>query len=224
MTPAEIFSLAIACAPTVAPSTIQSFVKVESGGNHLAIGVVGDHLTRQPRTKEEAIEWSRWMLAHGYNISVGVMQINYKNWSKYGLTLDNVFEPCTNMSAGGKLITETYNRAAKQYGPGQRALLATISAYNTGNFKDGFTNGYVGLVTAAAGLVTAPDKAAPPLSQLRNRQHPAPGNPPSAVIAATDRAPSPSSLEPDWSNPTVWGPDATTRINPFASTAQESSK
>ena len=36
-----------------------------------------------------------------------------------------------------------YKKAAKQMGEGQPALLAALSAYNTGDMQKGFKSGYV---------------------------------------------------------------------------------
>jgi hypothetical protein len=45
--------------------------------------------------------------------------------------------------AGCSILAENYDRAAWRFGPGQQALLAALSAYNTGNSSDGFRNGYI---------------------------------------------------------------------------------
>lgn len=170
MTPANILAIAMACAPNVAPSTIQNIVVVESRGNELAIGVNGDRLERQPSSHAEAVSWARWLVAHGFNIDAGMMQLNVRNWSRFGITPENVFEPCRNVNAGGQVLTENYIRAAKQYGPGQKALRAAISAYNTGNFRDGFSNGYVNHVTRAAGLTEIAAEVPPLRSLLQKRE------------------------------------------------------
>lgn len=169
MTPANVLAIAMACAPNVAPSTIQNIVVVESRGNELAIGVNGDRLERQPGSYAEAVSWTRWLVEHGFNIDAGIMQLNVRNWKRFGITPENVFEPCRNVSAGGHVLTENYIRASKQYGAGQKALRAAISAYNTGNFQDGFSNGYVKKVTVAAGLADFASEV-PPLRSLREKQ------------------------------------------------------
>ncbi len=56
--------------------------------------------------------------------------------------------------AGAALFRDFYARAVKRYGYGQRALLAAVSAYNTGNFQAGFKNGYVARVVAATQMNT----------------------------------------------------------------------
>jgi len=50
---------------------------------------------------------------------------------------------CANLRAGNTILTQAYGRAVGRYGEGQEALKAALSAYNTGKFATGFTNGYV---------------------------------------------------------------------------------
>lgn len=202
LTAAQILSLALSCSPTVAPSTIRDFIAVESQGNPLAIGVNHDKLLRQPSSLLEAVAWTRWLVEHDFNIDVGIMQINVRNWSAYGITPENAFDPCLNISAGGKILTENYLRAVKQYGPGQRALLAAISAYNTGNFTDGFNNGYVGKVVAASGYPALADSI-PPLKsrQQKKRSKPATVTDASVGQQAEKRAETNRSIAVTWSTP-----------------------
>lgn len=162
----SLLSLILACAPAVAPSTVQAIIDVESGGNVLAIGVNrGGKLRRQPANYAEAIAWAQWLLDNGKNFDAGLMQINSANWKRMGLTPATVFDPCTNIRAGAKILTDNYTNASKSLGPGREALLAALSSYNTGNRTAGFHNGYVGKVDRAAAKragVPAPHLPVPP--------------------------------------------------------------
>lgn len=144
------------CAPTVAPSTMQRIIRVESAGR---THVIGYHITKngkpfrlttQPKTQDEAVKWVRWLLDNGYRFDAGPSQVNSQNFARLGLTAENVFDPCANIGAGGKILTEFYRKAVKQYGEGQGALRAAISAYQTGSFTRGWGTGYVQKVTGAA--------------------------------------------------------------------------
>lgn len=149
--PGQLLSLILACAPGAHPSTVQAIIDVESGGNVLAIGVNrGGRLARQPANYAEATAWAQHLLNTGKNFDAGLMQVNSANWKRLGLTPQNVFDPCTNIRAGTKILTDNYLRAAKSTGPGRGALLEALSAYNTGNRSAGFSNGYVGKVNRAA--------------------------------------------------------------------------
>ena len=150
---------------------MKAIVHVESKGRPHVIGYKVAHangvytLTQQPKDKAEAVSWARWMLDNGYRFDAGPAQVNSTNFRAYGLTAETVFEPCTNIKAGAAILTDAYQAASRQYGPGQQALLAAISAYNSGNFVTGFRNGYVQKVAAAAGVPAAQalPASAPPL-------------------------------------------------------------
>ncbi|RYZ75121.1 MAG: hypothetical protein EOP04_33745, partial [Proteobacteria bacterium] len=49
-----------------------------------------------------------------------------------------------NIRVGSEILKANYDRATDNFGSGQDALKAALSAYNTGNFHSGFSNGYVG--------------------------------------------------------------------------------
>ncbi len=132
------------CAPNVAPPTIAAIIQVESGGNAFALGVNGWHGPRpHPRTSKEAARLARTFIARGYSVDLGLMQINSRNLPGLGETVESIFEPCHNIHAGSRILSRGYAGAAKHFGPGQNALKAALSAYNTGNYEMGFKNGYV---------------------------------------------------------------------------------
>lgn len=142
--------LIMQCAPMVAPSTMAAIVQVESRGNPLALNVNGSRgLTRQPASRAEAKAWAQWLVEHGYNIDMGLAQVNVRHLQRMGVSIGDAFDPCINLRMGAKILVENYQNASHAYGSGQQALLAAISAYNTGNHKSGFQNGYVSKVEAA---------------------------------------------------------------------------
>lgn len=142
-------ALLAVCAPAVHPTTMQAIVQHESRANPYAIGVNGGYaLPRQPRTKAEAVATAQWLKQQGYSFDSGAAQINDANWQWLGLDAESVFDPCTNLQAAQTILQDNYARAVKQYGEGQKALQAALSAYNTGNFTAGVKNGYVQKVAA----------------------------------------------------------------------------
>lgn len=146
LTPAMLSS----CAATVAPQTIMAIVRVESGGRPLLLGVNRPGqapLTVAPQTEREAIDSARKFVAAGYSVDLGLMQINSRNLERLGLTIDRIFDPCTNLGAGARILTENFVNATKRYAHPASALGAALSAYNTGSNTAGFTNGYVAKVT-----------------------------------------------------------------------------
>jgi type IV secretion system protein VirB1 len=160
--------LVVQCAPAVAPSTMTAIVRVESGGNPLAMNVNGSQrLARQPANKAEAINWATWLIARGYSVDLGLAQVNSRNLPRLGVAATQMFDPCDNLKAGARIFSENYSGASQKYGPGPNALNAAISAYNTGNYRSGFDNGYVAKVTGTAAISAG---VAPPLVTANHPQ------------------------------------------------------
>ena len=130
-------TLAQECAPGVHPTLLQAVVRTESGFNPYAIGVVGGHLARQPKTRAEAVATAKALAAQGLNFSMGLGQVNKAHLSRFGLNYESVFDACANLQAGARILQECYDRARTQIGP-EKALTAAISCYYSGNFNRGF--------------------------------------------------------------------------------------
>jgi type IV secretion system protein VirB1 len=138
MMPIDFNALAQQCAPAVHRTTLQAIVRTESGFNVYAIGVVGGHLERQPRSRAEAVATAKALDAQGINFSMGLGQINKANLARYGLTYETVFDVCANLRAGADILSRCYTSAASSMGAGENALGAAISCYYSGNFTRGF--------------------------------------------------------------------------------------
>jgi type IV secretion system protein VirB1 len=150
------------CAPNVAPETVQAIIRVESGGNPYAIGINGPIRQKpHPKNRQEAIYWAKYYMSLGYSVDLGLMQINSGNLKGLGITLSQVFDPCTNLKAGSRILSRGYAGASKRYGPGQAALKAALSAYNTGNYEQGFHNGYVAKYFPGSGVAVSVKAKAP---------------------------------------------------------------
>jgi type IV secretion system protein VirB1 len=140
----DFASLAQQCAPNVNPTTLQALVKTESGFNPYAIGVVGGHLERQPRSAAEAIATVKALDARGVNFSMGLGQVNKVNLPSSGLNYETVFDACANLQAGGNILADCYRRAAAKKGQGTDAVYAAFSCYYSGNFTRGFQRDFRG--------------------------------------------------------------------------------
>jgi len=143
----------LACAPNIAPVTLEAVIRVESGGNPLAINVNG--LRVQPPRAASAAEAARIAesyILHGYSVDLGLMQVNSRNLVALGTTVERVLDPCTNVRDGAVILAADYAAAARSRGDGQPALQAALSAYNTGSFYRGFGNGYVARYYGAGGV------------------------------------------------------------------------
>ena len=141
-------ALAMACAPAVHGGTAQALVAVESRFNPHAIGVVGGVLDRQPRNSAEALATANHLQATGWNFSVGLAQINVRNFERLGLTAATAFDPCQNLRAMQAVLGECFERSLSR-APPQAALRQALSCYYSGNFVTGFRHGYVRRVAGA---------------------------------------------------------------------------
>ncbi len=142
-------ALLSSCAPTVAPATMGAIIHVESESDPFRIGVnSGGSLVRQPGNAVDAIATARSLMRRGANFDAGLMQINSANFTRLSVTVETVFDPCTNLRAGARLLTENYLRA--RVSGHADPLRAALSEYNTGSPSRGLMNGYVHKVFAAA--------------------------------------------------------------------------
>jgi type IV secretion system protein VirB1 len=156
---ATFLGLALACAPHVDARTTAALVAVESSHNPHAIGVVGGALQRQPRYRGEAIATARALQDAGWNFSVGLAQINVRNFSRLGLSLDTAFEPCVNLTAMQTVLNECFERARRTDTAAtstQGTLRQALSCYYSGDLVTGFEHGYVRRVAHAAAQTTTP--------------------------------------------------------------------
>jgi len=145
--PEFLLTLSLTCAPLVHPETALRLVKHESGNNPYAIGINGPYrLSPQPQSHAQAVATAKMLMNAGLSIDMGLGQINSKNLSWLGLTLESVFEPCTNLRAMQAILTAGFSKAMKRHGNTQQALQEALSEYNTGSPINGLRNGYVAAV------------------------------------------------------------------------------
>ena len=140
----------LACAPNVAPATLNAIIQAESGGNPLALHVNGTDQQPPPaRDPAEAARVAEAYVGLGYSVDVGLMQVNSRNLAATGHSIQQALDPCTNILHGSTILSTDYARAARTRGDDPYALLAALSAYNTGDFHRGFKNGYVAHVVSS---------------------------------------------------------------------------
>ena len=159
---AAIFALASQCAPSVAPQTVAAIVQTESHGRPFALNVNGGSQPPPQAYAASAAATAKRYIAAGYSVDLGLGQINSRNMRWLGLTWETVFDPCTNIAALGRVLTQNYSAAITGRDP-QTALRVALSLYNTGSSLQGFRNGYVAKVVGNAGIATALPEQDPPL-------------------------------------------------------------
>lgn len=140
----DLSQLIETCAINTHPKTVMAVIRVESAGNYLAIGVNGNLKLRKAQNPKDAAQLAQYAISKGYSVDIGLMQINSNNIRRFGISLEEAFNPCTNIRLGTKILSSNYSNAVDYHGEGQGALRAALSAYNTGSMTKGFRNGYVG--------------------------------------------------------------------------------
>lgn len=135
------------CSPSMHPAIVQAIVKTESSFNPFAISVNrgGNRLARQPSNFGEAVQTAKRLLAQGANIDMGLGQINSANMNWLNLSVEQAFNPCSNLTALQHVYLTCYDKAGIT-GLGTRMQRA-FSCYNTGGMTKGFNNGYVNKAT-----------------------------------------------------------------------------
>ena len=157
-------ALASQCAPHVAPDTLLAVARHES---RLHPWIVHNNKTGESFDGDSvasASEVARRWIGQGQSVDLGLMQINSANLGWLALGVEEAFEPCANIGAGGRVLEVGYAAAVAQHGTGLAALRATLSLYNTGSPAAGLTNGYVVGVEGSAQSYRVPSIAAYPLS------------------------------------------------------------
>ena len=178
-----------ACAPNVAPATLERIIRVESAGQPLAVNAnvkwvivrdkdgkpvmvtTVDGKTQPERKKvvfkspieiktvQDAVTVAYMAIDGGHSVDLSYMQVNSKNLKTLGYSVEDMFDPCKNLAAGARVLTAFYSAALPKYPTEQAALRAALSAYNTGDFEKGFTNGYLaryGVNGPSTALVSVP--------------------------------------------------------------------
>lgn len=135
-TSAVLATLISQCAPNVSPVTINAIIQTESGGNPFVIANVSDRESKYFDKKEQAVSYVNILSREGKTYSAGLMQIYSKNFSQYAVDNESVFDPCTNIKVGAKILTENYKQQKED--DEQLNLRKSLSLYYSGNETTGF--------------------------------------------------------------------------------------
>ena len=137
-----------ACAPEVAPVTMAAIIGTESSGWPWTINVNGlPDGSMRFSTKQAAIAAATRYIRMGYKVDMGIAQVDSENLSWLGLSVQQVFSPCTNLQAAERVLVGAYRQAGAA---GTVSLKGAFEAYNSGN-----TNGdghYARVVYHQAGV------------------------------------------------------------------------
>ncbi|WP_414041224.1 lytic transglycosylase domain-containing protein [Acidithiobacillus sp. M4-SHS-6] len=159
------------CAPMVAPSTMAAIVRVESGGNPLAMWNNSTRSMVIPGSRNQAIRYLRQAMAAGQRVDVGLAQVDTGNFAAIGLTPRTAFNACANLRAGGEILRMDWQQALTSGYRGQPALYHAFEAYNSGRLWGDaqYANRILGAAGAPAPAGFSQAKALPanPFPQFR---------------------------------------------------------
>ena len=139
-----MLELLMMCAPAVDPVTMAAVVKQESGGQPW---VLNNNTTRKSVTfasKAAAVAAAVSAVGRGESVDLGLVQINSKNLPALGLSVEQVFDPCTNIAAGANILAAGYERSG--------SLGSALSIYNTGRSDSKIGHAYAQKVFDQAGV------------------------------------------------------------------------
>ena len=139
LSPTAFLAAVMQCAATIHPSTAFDVAKVESSFNPYAVAEIVPKeerapdsvgvISHQPTSKQTAINIIKQVVARGRRYSVGLMQITSTNFRRYGVTANDLLDPCTNLSVFERILTDCYQRGG--------TLRRALSCYYSGNFDTG---------------------------------------------------------------------------------------
>lgn len=140
-----MIELLLACAPLIDPVTMGSIIKQESGGVPFVINDNTGKKVYKFNNKQDAVLKATELISVGNSIDLGLAQINSKNLARLGLSVEQVLDPCKNISAGAKILRENYEKT--------NSLPAALSMYNTGKSNSSIGQKYAAGVYKQAGVV-----------------------------------------------------------------------
>lgn len=139
-----MLELLLMCAPTVDPVTMAAVVKQESGGQPWVVNNNTSKKSVAFAFKAAAVAAALTAIGRGESVDLGLAQINSKNLPTLGLTVEQVFDPCTNLAAGATILAANYAKAG--------SLDGALSLYNTGRLDSNIGAAYARKVFGQAGV------------------------------------------------------------------------
>jgi type IV secretion system protein VirB1 len=146
--------LALSCAPEVELPTLRAVAEVESHFRPLAIRDNTTHESLVPQTLPAAAALARNRIKLGHSVDIGVMQINNANLASAGMSVEDAFDACRSLAAGGRILRSASAAGSSEF-ERQAAILISLSRYNTGRALAGVANGYASQVISAQSGSTA---------------------------------------------------------------------
>ncbi|TAM91167.1 hypothetical protein EPN42_04715 [bacterium] len=120
------------CAPSAPPALLAGIAMQESGFDPDAINDDTMHKSYYPGSPNAAVDLSVALQAHGDQIDVGLLGIDYTDWQRHGVPLVAAFDECTNAHVSAEILMGDYASATATGYRGETAWVAALSLYNAG--------------------------------------------------------------------------------------------
>lgn len=182
----ELAAYLATCAPEIGSLTGQTIVQIESRGYPWAIrdNTANREVVPRPASYEEAVQVAEQLIAQGHNLDLGWAGINTGNLRRLGLSVGQVFMPCTNLASMQTIMKRFYWLSVSKYGnQGQQTFFQALSGYGSGSLWKG--QKYVARFIETANSIATNGAPRPqPIPSDVHRMTPAP----ILVIADSDKS------------------------------------
>lgn len=121
-------------------ANVQTIAAVESTQTPFALNIDGVG-SFYPETLDEAV--ALVVFHKESRMDIGYMQVSSSNAKAYGVDALQLLHPCDNIRIGSEIYLSFFDRIYKKTKNADDATIKALSAYNTGDFVKGITNGYV---------------------------------------------------------------------------------
>jgi type IV secretion system protein VirB1 len=120
-------------APQVAPDTLVTFAKQESGLHPLAIHDNTSGETYSPDTEADAVALAiRLILREGHRVDLGLLQVDFTGPTREGLSIRDAFDPAASMRTGASILVADYRTCQGREAAQEAALRCAAALYNAG--------------------------------------------------------------------------------------------
>lgn len=145
----DFLALSQQCGLDVNPVTTMAIIKSESGFDPLVIRDNTTHRTIHFTTKDKAVAAVKELDGKHHKLAVGLMQITSPWFAKYSIKPEVLFDACSNIQYGTKILSDNYRAYYAVSHSKYKALQQAISTYWSGNPHTG--GAYVNYVYSKAG-------------------------------------------------------------------------
>jgi type IV secretion system protein VirB1 len=148
LTANQFNTLASTCSPGASTAVLRAVALVETRFEPFALRNNTKRRTVILSSAASAVAQAKAWIAEGDSVDLGLMQINNDNVAALGMSVEDAFDECRSLAAGGRILLSAFAVGSSE-SERQAAILISLSRYNTGRALAGIANGYANQVIAA---------------------------------------------------------------------------